>query len=545
LDSTRGFLNTRHIETLESRTLFSALAQSSEEISFRPAGMIADPIRNVVYVLDTTQKRVLAIDTDLGQTITSSPLADSGEVTAISPSADRLYVAENATIQVFSLPDLKSLKVLPIAGTPFNLAAGVDDHLFYSAGEYFSQLTYEIDAATGDQIGDAFGNIFAEKLQTNRDGTKLYIGASESASEYLITGDQPVFNKSYSLPDGNGVSGPPYLRGAAPSHDGTAVFFPATNVIQELRVSDGMPINNYPIRDPGHVGEFDKTFMVLSDQLVITPNDHVVYAVENFGDGYRWHYYLGIIGCDSLNIPANDSAPLIPAMGKKLPSTRVAGTNTQLPVTLKNPGSLPFSGKPSITIFASRDEVYDGFDVLLGYAGKTVRIKPGKIATFSASVSIPEYLQWNYYLISIVNADGTSSQNVDLAPTQIELVAPRTNLTASLSPISGEYLSRQPLSTVLTIRNTGNMRFHQKVTVELFGDRGELDVDYSSYLRPVTLNLNLKPGQSTSVRFDFDLPVGSWNLYGVIDPQGDLYESNTDDNVASQRVLISQVFNVD
>src|SRR3954469_4799215 len=70
------------IESLENRLLL-ATAQIDPALIVGP--MQADPSRNLVYVLDQTHKRVLAIDTNLARTASFADVGAAPTALAISP----------------------------------------------------------------------------------------------------------------------------------------------------------------------------------------------------------------------------------------------------------------------------------------------------------------------------------------------------------------------------------------------------------------------------------------------------------------------------
>jgi subtilisin family serine protease len=97
---------------------------SEAAVAFACGEIKADPSRNLVYVTDTTNDRVFAIDTGLGQVAASTPLdatpgpnpppmgqANQIGQMAVSLDGTRLYVALSSQqeIEVFSLPSLSSL----------------------------------------------------------------------------------------------------------------------------------------------------------------------------------------------------------------------------------------------------------------------------------------------------------------------------------------------------------------------------------------------------------------------------------------------------
>src|SRR5690349_1130709 len=91
------------VEALESRTFLSAAPTASVKLSFQVGTMTADTTRDVVYLTDATNLKLLAFDTDLARTSAVQPIVSDAAGLAVSPAADRLYVSEPAasSIEVF------------------------------------------------------------------------------------------------------------------------------------------------------------------------------------------------------------------------------------------------------------------------------------------------------------------------------------------------------------------------------------------------------------------------------------------------------------
>src|SRR5436190_24380445 len=105
------------VEELEDRTLLtSGLSQATAEVDFRVGRMVADPVRDLVYVADQTDGRILAVDKDLGQSVTGRTLTGAPGALAVSVTGDRLFIAEPRAfqIQVLSLPGLVPVNILPV-----------------------------------------------------------------------------------------------------------------------------------------------------------------------------------------------------------------------------------------------------------------------------------------------------------------------------------------------------------------------------------------------------------------------------------------------
>src|SRR5262249_12965906 len=95
------------------RSAFSQTTATAD-VNFRMGRMVADPGRDLVYVADQTDARILAVNTDLGRTVAGRTLAAEPGALAVSVSGDRLFVAEPGAlqVQVLSLPDLTPVSIL-------------------------------------------------------------------------------------------------------------------------------------------------------------------------------------------------------------------------------------------------------------------------------------------------------------------------------------------------------------------------------------------------------------------------------------------------
>jgi len=93
----------------------------------------ADPTRNLVYLVDTTNHRLLAIDTTAAQQVAAASIdvATVGEL-AVSIDDSTLYLSETTAnkILVFSLPNLTPLPSLSVAFPPQSIATAENGRLF-------------------------------------------------------------------------------------------------------------------------------------------------------------------------------------------------------------------------------------------------------------------------------------------------------------------------------------------------------------------------------------------------------------------------------
>ena len=135
--------------------------------------MIADPVRDRVYVADQTDPRVFAVSTDSGNEVASQALLSEPGALAVSVDDNYLYVAEPEAfqIQVLSLPGLTPVNTLDIGLVVDNLVATANNHLFVSVQENSAKSTIdEIDAQTGAVLNTLPTQYLSPQLRTNSDG---------------------------------------------------------------------------------------------------------------------------------------------------------------------------------------------------------------------------------------------------------------------------------------------------------------------------------------------------------------------------------------
>ena len=82
------------LEPMEGRTLFSlapVFPLTEQAVNFVPGPTVADPARDVVYMVDQTDKRLLAINTDTGGTVAYANLAGYASGIAVAVTDDKIY----------------------------------------------------------------------------------------------------------------------------------------------------------------------------------------------------------------------------------------------------------------------------------------------------------------------------------------------------------------------------------------------------------------------------------------------------------------------
>ena len=163
------------------------ISPTEVEVPFAVGPIKSDPVRNMVFLVDATNARLLAIDMTTGQQVAEVTIDDGatqGEL-AVSIDDNTLYLSETNEneIMAFSLPDLTPLPTLSIGFPARGIASGVSGRLF--ASNYTGPSTsiiVEIKPVHGrfHSILWIVGKIIttAPLLRTNFDGTNLYAGVA-------------------------------------------------------------------------------------------------------------------------------------------------------------------------------------------------------------------------------------------------------------------------------------------------------------------------------------------------------------------------------
>jgi PKD repeat protein len=321
------------IESLERRVLLSVTAPPVQQVGFAVGPMAADPVRNRVYVIDATDSKVLAIDTDLGRTVSFADLP-AGYVPglAVSPDGSRLYVSEPAArqIQSFALPDLTPGPVIPTTFGTGMIAIGSGNRL-YAGNAPGSSALGQFDLGTGQYLGSfGAGLIYDPMLEASADGNTLYAfdlglsGSPTAIGMFDVTGGQtPVPLNGPQVPMSNGkdfaiddqyhriytASGGVYGLGVTDDATGTTSLWPwaagadygaavtmlptgtvlygaSYSSIREYNRADGSPIADFT---PG-----GSNAQVNGAAMRITPNGRVLFAADVFSNGTT--HRIGEIG---------------------------------------------------------------------------------------------------------------------------------------------------------------------------------------------------------------------------------------------------------
>lgn len=325
----------RHFEHLESRRLLAG-SHVYDNVDFAIGAMVADPVRNLAYVIDQTNAKVLAIDTALGRTVAHAPLAGAGTSIAVSPAGDRLYVADPGTfrIEFFTLPELKKTGEISTAISASQIVVDSQGRLYTSTID----AIHQIDAASGALLATVSTLRWSNKLiRTNAAGTRLYVreiglsGIFGTCEEYDVSGTHgPALLAYYNIPMSNGRDFAVDTKARRIyTADGGVYGVGVTNMDTNERAVWGFVSAVYGggvatregsnsvfglSTDPygGGVFEFDKasgqlknvytsSYSAMAQSVVVTPGDDVVYGAAYWTGTYEgFRYRLGAVGPESL-----------------------------------------------------------------------------------------------------------------------------------------------------------------------------------------------------------------------------------------------------
>ena len=335
-------------------SLFIAkMIKAETQVTFAIGEMLADRTRNLAYVIDKTNLRLLAIDTAAGNVAASARLAadpGAGRL-ALSPDGSRLYVALQTAnkVQVFTLPALEQADLFNVGFPPVGLAAGADGKLYASSATTWDYLR-QIDPDTGTVLGQFGRRTYygGSVIKLNGDASALFvaeIGLSGvgQADEYTVgMAGLPVYKEWHPFDLANTkdlapddtyrriytMSGGVYGIGVTEMDTGVGnlvwpfgapygaaiAFLPGDSFIHGGSYYDG--IFRFCRADGRRIGKVSLGSGCLMDRaMAITANGRIVYAKNNWrGDGKGiggYDYYLGIVGASSFVANPPSSAPLI------------------------------------------------------------------------------------------------------------------------------------------------------------------------------------------------------------------------------------------
>lgn len=477
-------------------TAFGALGQ-----------VIADRSRNLVYLQDRQNHRILAIDTSLGVAVSSCPLAGPAKIgtappvlggMALSVDGSTLYVAikQAKMIQAIRLPQMQTVATWQYSFEPESLATDAQGRVYASVS---SKQPQQIDGASGEVLG-AFGTSSNGLLSASADGTLLF-----SLKTYSVNVDR--FDTT--------VSGMPTLVGTTPvaasgssvvgyAWDNTRQRFmgaqygtslkvaPVAGLIQDwpagsygvgavqMAPGDGQVWSAAGSSYDGIIRVFDAVtgnvlrdfstvvgpnYEMLKGALAVTPNGRAVYVLQNWvgayntsADGYT--YKVGVIGSGiaDLDLPlaGKTFALKSTAFSDPLPAPNDnngypnPGEIVQLIPTIKNQSLSTASGVTVKLVSSSANAtVVASNSVTAGVLAPYASFTPGtafKLLISSGAVDGEEVL-----VKFRVSRSGAPDEDLDY---RLTVFKPETVRTANLSCQIGEILADTGRNLVYLVDKT-------------------------------------------------------------------------------------------
>jgi hypothetical protein len=317
------------------------------QVAFDTGATIARPDTNLIHIVDSTNDRLLTLDTASGTFISSirlyGKLLTSG-IMSFSLDRQTLYIPlYNANkLQVISLASLRTTDLLPLTIGASSIAAGSDGALY---GMVNSQIT-KIDATSGQFLGSVPGSFYSPLVKANNSGTRLYImelglsGGGSMIDEYTVVASSlPTYvtnhfngkenDKDFVIAEDIGwlysTSGGVYGVGAWNMNTRAYYFWPydsaygvAVAMVPNAPLVYGASGDYYAPRIRSFdrlTGAVSNTFninasgrgngAVYDRSLKVTPNGRVFYARET--------RKIGLIGASALNTNTPLTAEIIDA----------------------------------------------------------------------------------------------------------------------------------------------------------------------------------------------------------------------------------------
>jgi hypothetical protein len=225
-----------------------------------------------------------------------------------------------------------------------------------------------------------------------------------------------------------------------------------------------------------------------------------------------------------------------------LPISAVSGSKTRLSqvLTLSNNTAKTISGRTTINLYLSTTTtVATGASPVLSLT-KSLHLVPGRSASFLLSLkTVPSVAAGSYYLVATASTTSGSSTTAASSKT-VALGAPFIDLAAlALNAPSSARIGR-PIPMTLKIQNTGNARVHQAVPISIgisTTPTGAAATTLATFAPRVSLTPGQKRTGSFVVRLPTSLPIGTYYLVGIVDPNNTLNQPNTANNTAISRKI--------
>ncbi|MDF1859338.1 MAG: hypothetical protein P1U87_03940 [Verrucomicrobiales bacterium] len=327
----------------DSVSLPDPRAHKEVTTSWEIGDTLGDPDRNVVYIVDEDNARLIAFDTVTGQATADVSAINSpvGGKLGLSPDGGILFFTTPATARIHRFDAANGLAYLGSADLTFpaySFVIGSDGYFYATKGGDLQKVNATTGAIEGEILNpDFYGSPL---IRRNSDGSRLFVmelglsGGSHAVDEFAIApGDVPSHigtafsggsnDRDLTIDDtrntmyrtGGGIYGVSVWRGDS----GISNYWPFDSPYGAAVAQNPTSSSVFGASASEHIREFDKdsgkvirTFdhedynsgflsgTVLTDGLEVAMNDVVVYGKSNSSSG---PYYLGVIGLDDFSFP--------------------------------------------------------------------------------------------------------------------------------------------------------------------------------------------------------------------------------------------------
>ena len=226
-----------------------------------------------------------------------------------------------------------------------------------------------------------------------------------------------------------------------------------------------------------------------------------------------------------------------------LPPAALVGGRGEATVRVTNNGPEAVNGPVVLQVLASaNDDAFDELDSLLLQTSPKLRLRAGQgknvrlrysyeadAGTYGIAVRLDPFAE---------TGDLNPANNTVVAPTEVNVAQPFVDLSGAFPaapPLPATLAVGQKGTVSLTVTSAGNVVATGRLSLTLTASLDNLADAGDPVVRTIVTRVRLAPGASRTFRFKFrlpDVPAGSYNLLGVIDPTEAVPESNEENNVA-------------
>jgi CARDB protein len=230
------------------------------------------------------------------------------------------------------------------------------------------------------------------------------------------------------------------------------------------------------------------------------------------------------------------TANLLVTVPGPIPASAIAGAkvNDRIKVNIANEGAGKFSGRTTVTLYASSDGTFSDADVQLGGTTTGITIPAGTNKSVSIKVSkFPLALNGSYFVLANVitpaqTVEGVSKSAVDVSPANVDLSDALVSVP-SVAHLGGK------ISVTLDVSNHGN-----EIATGTLDTLFELSSNSAGsnpfQVANVGAHIKLKPGASAKLHLNVPVALGSPSgnqfIVAVVDPSDRFNDSNLANNVA-------------